>query len=257
MAAETDLKHSSTDKIFYFRQFTVNQTLSPLGVNTDAVLLGSWTTFEHAEKILDVGTGTGVVALMLAQRHSGYIKGIDINEKAVRESGENFKRSPWSNRMHSRQISVQDLRLTGQVYDAIVCNPPFYTSCFLSADIEKSGARHADVFLPMEDLFLSVNSLLRDEGDFAMILPSVLFEKALLLGALHGLKLMRQANVKTHAQKPFKRMLLHFKKTTAAIKPFVEEISIERMPNGDYHQDYKNLTSSYLLERHERQAIIR
>ncbi len=245
-----------TKSYFYFKKFTVKQDQCPLRVSTDAVLLGAWAKFPTAKKILDIGTGTGVIALMLAQRYEAYIKGIDINPASVNQSMDNFKNNLWANRMHSRHISVQELSYTGQKYDGIVCNPPYFTKSLLSDDCLKNQARHSDLVLPIEDLFSSSARLLNISGSLAIILPADYAEKAILTAEIHSFHLYRSLWVKTLAEKPPKRVLLQFGFKT--IKPKSEkEILIGQNAEGIYFPEYEKLISPYFLTKEERQLMFK
>ncbi len=244
-----------TKAYFHFRKFAVKQDLCPLKVGTDAVLLGAWAEFPNAEKILDVGTGTGVIALMIAQRHKAYVKAIDINPIAVEQSADNFKNNLWANRMHSRHISVQELAYTMQKFDGIVCNPPFFTGCLPSPNGEKNQARHSDLVMPLKDLFASSANLLQPTGLLALVLPAELYEKSLNAASAHKLYPIRVLWVKTLADKPPKRVLLQFGFTTKEEQPDVNEISIEQLPDGSFYPEYQGLIDNYFLCKEERKMI--
>ncbi|MBX7181287.1 MAG: methyltransferase domain-containing protein [Bacteroidia bacterium] len=240
--------------IFYFKQFAIKQDKCPLRVGTDAVLLGSWSNFNGAERILDIGCGTGVISLMLAQRHSAFIKGVDINPIVLEQAQENYSNSPWGERLRSRHISVQELSLTGQKFDGIACNPPFFTGCLHSSQKDKAIARHSDLVLPLDELFLSVNNLLSCQGKFSLILPSELFERAVKEGRKNDLYLTRLTWVKTLVCKPAKRILMEFSKEES---PLVEdEISIQQISPGQFSPEYQKLIGNYFLDKEERVALV-
>ena len=243
-----------TKSYFYFKKFTVKQDLCPLRVGTDAVLLGAWANFEGAKSILDVGTGTGVIALMLAQRHEAYIKGIDINPLAAKQSMDNFKNNLWASRMHSRHISVQDLSYTGQKYDGIICNPPFFAGSLHSPDTRKTEAKHSDLVLPLDELFLSAVNLLTENGSLAIILPAELYDKAIYLANQQSLFPSKVLWVRTLADKPPKRVLIHlYRKKHTPINESI--ISIEHLPEGRFLPEYEKLVEDYFLNKQERQIL--
>jgi tRNA1Val (adenine37-N6)-methyltransferase len=240
--------------IFYFKQFAVKQDKCPLRVGTDAVLLGAWANFENAERILDIGCGTGVISLMLAQRHESFVKGIDINPIVIEQAQENYSNSPWASRLRTRHISVQELSLTGQQFDGIACNPPFFTGCLRSSDDDKAKARHSDLVLPLEELFLSVKNLLSCYGKFCMVLPSELHERAQKEALKNQLFLTKITWVKTLTCKPAKRILLEFSKIERPLEE--NEISIQQISPGQFAPEYQRLIGDYFLDKEEREALI-
>lgn len=240
--------------IFYFKQFAVKQDKCPLRVGTDAVLLGAWANFTNAERILDIGCGTGVISLMLAQRHKAFIKGVDINPAVIEQAEENFKNSPWTNRLRTRHISVQDLSLTGQKFDGIACNPPFFSGCLRSNNDSKANARHSDLVLPMEELFLSVGNLLSMDGKFCLILPSELNERAKKEAERNKLFQTKITWVKTLHYKPAKRILLEFSKIENSLRE--DELSIEQISPGQFSPEYHALVGEYFLEMEQRKALV-
>lgn len=240
--------------IFYFKQFAIKQDKCPLRVGTDAVLLGAWSKFDGAERILDIGCGTGVISLMLAQRHNAFIKGVDINPTVLEQAQENYSNSPWFNRLRSRHISVQELSLTGQKFDGIACNPPFFTGCLHSTKKDKAIARHSDLVLPLDELFLSVSNLLSANGKFCLILPSELFERAVKEGKKNNLFLTRITWVKTLVCKPAKRILMEFSKVENNL--IEDEISIQQISPGQFSPEYQHLIGNYFLDKEEREALV-
>lgn len=160
--------------VFRFKRFSVINEASPMKVGTDGVILGAAVPLGGAEKsILDVGTGTGVVALMLAQRTEGTscrITGIDIDEAASREAEENFRNSPWSDKLEARCVALGDFTPEGSI-DLIVSNPPFFDSSLLNHDSRRSEARHS-VTLSYRELLCFAAEHLSKRGHISMILPS-------------------------------------------------------------------------------------
>lgn len=127
---------------FSFKQFTVKQTQSAFKVGTDSVVLGAWADVEHARHILDIGTGTGLLALQCAQRVSqAHICAIDKDGAAVREAAGNFAASPWAERLHAEHLALEDLEPVTR-YDYLICNPPYFLQALLPPDDRKADARH-------------------------------------------------------------------------------------------------------------------
>lgn len=231
---------------FAFKQFTIQQNLCAMKVGTDAVLLGAWVMPQKANRILDIGTGTGVIALMLAQKSEAEIVAIDIDENAVIQAKQNSIDSKFTNLIIVELTSVQDYALHAQqLFDLIVTNPPFFEQSFKSADEQRSQARHADV-LPFSELIESVKLLLSKTGKFCVILPRVEAEKFTLLAEKQGLKLTKLLRVKSRADKPeAKRHLMQFEFVATEFSE--STLVIEEELRHQYTEDYKELTKDYYL----------
>ena len=157
---------------FRFKQFTVEDSRSTMPVGTDSLLLGALTDPGQASRILDAGTGCGVLALMMAQKSGAIIDAVELDEGAVLEATENFERSPWSSRLACFGISLQLFAfLTDHRYDLIISNPPFFSDSLKSAERRKNLARH-NLTLTMEELLTTVQSLLKKGGRFSFIIPA-------------------------------------------------------------------------------------
>lgn len=195
---------------FEFKQFTIHHDLCAMKVGTDGVLLGAWADVEHAQTVLDIGTGTGLLAIMTAQRSKAYITGIDIDADAIKQARKNGELSPWNDRLLFEEADV--LTYTPQAtYDVIICNPPFFQNSLTSPDNKRTKARHT-ASLPLPELAKSVNRLLKEEGHFFAILPTEVGEEFINFCWEHGLNLHQKCKVHTKASKPAKRVLLDFKK---------------------------------------------
>ncbi len=156
---------------FRFKQFTVFHHRCAMKVGTDGVLLGAWTKPENTENILDIGTGSGLIALMLAQKCNATIQAIDIEPNAIQQAKENFENSFWSDRMSAKEISLQNFSLISDTkFDLIVSNPPFFVNSLPTPDKNRSCARHANE-MTHTDLLLCAKSLLSKTGRICLILP--------------------------------------------------------------------------------------
>ena len=156
---------------FSFKQFTVFHHKCAMKVGIDGVLLGAWVDVSNAKNVLDVGTGSGLIALMLAQRSDAEITGIDIEPNAVIQAAENVNDSPWKDRINIVQISLKDFaEKSPKKYDLIVSNPPYFVDSLKNPDDNRALARHTDS-LPHTDLLLYSNILLSPQGKLAVILP--------------------------------------------------------------------------------------
>jgi len=158
------------EKVFRFKQFAVLNDRTAMKVGTDGVLLGAWCPVAGARHVLDVGTGCGVIALMIAQRnHEAVITGIDIDHDAVQEATLNFERSPWSDRLTAVEGNFNDMSTSG--FDVIVSNPPFFTNGVLPAGDTRIAARHTQS-LTYRQLIEGAARLLSSHGALALISPT-------------------------------------------------------------------------------------
>lgn len=212
-------------------------------VGTDGVLLGSWVQAVNCKTILDIGTGTGLIALMLAQKTEAHITGIDIDENACIQARENVEESPWSNRIKIEHASLQDfIKTTTHKFDLIVSNPPYFVDAYQANDAARNLARQADASLNFDELIYGVKNLLNHGGSFCVILPckeGMMF-KAKAMGA--GLFYHRLVKIKTKMEKLEKRVIMCF--GFGNIKMEEEEIIIHQDHKG-FTQVYKELTRDY------------
>ena len=207
---------------FRFKQFTVWHDRCAMKVGTDGVLLGAWAGASESsegasqpaiisaiERILDIGTGSGLVALMLAQRfHNAFIDGIDIDSSAVLQAQDNFSASPFSTRLRAYSSPLQDWQ-PQEKYDLIVSNPPYFSNSLLCPDNTRTMARHNNT-LSFAELLEHSDRLLAPCGTLAFVLPANA-EKAILAEArLQHLHCVRLCRVHTTATKPAKRILISF-----------------------------------------------
>lgn len=201
-----------SSSFFQFQQFAVRQRDSAMKIGTDGVLLGAWSEIDPlAKKVLDIGTGTGLIALMLAQRFSAIsIDAIELDQAAAAEASFNFSESPWSKRLNCIAISLQDYHKTflGN-YDHIVCNPPFYQGTYSIMKKERDQARN-HVFLPLNDLFSGIDQFLSSKGSCSVILPIEYEEMATQEAEKNQLYLKRFTAVKGNKHTVFKRALLSY-----------------------------------------------
>ncbi len=230
---------------FVFKQFKITQDKCAMKVGTDAVLLGSWVNTSHAKKILDIGTGTGIIALMLAQKSSANIDAIDIDNGAFIQASENANACKWKNRIEVHQISLQEFaKNNNQQYDLIVSNPPYFVDSSKALEESRTNARHTDQ-LPFVDLLNGILKLLLPTGKFYVILPTKESELFRELAERNKLYLTKLTRVITRADKPEKRVLMRFE---FIHKPFSEDsIVIENDERHSYSNDYKELTKDYYL----------
>ncbi|MFW5755284.1 MAG: tRNA1(Val) (adenine(37)-N6)-methyltransferase, partial [Tangfeifania sp.] len=230
---------------FQFKQFRIIQEKAAMKVGTDAVLLGAWTDVTGARNILDVGTGTGIIALMLAQRSDAQVTAIEIEKNAAEQAAENAKNSPWAERISVENISFQEFAKTSTLkFDCIVSNPPFFSNNIKSACKNLAMARHNDL-LSLSDLATGVSTLLSENGKLSLIFPVETALKFAGLAAKNSLYLVRQTEVSPAPKNPAHRHLLEFSGKQLPVKNDVLNI---RTDGGlDFSAEYKQLTRDFYL----------
>jgi tRNA1Val (adenine37-N6)-methyltransferase len=230
------------NKPFKFKQFEIYQDNSAMKVGTDAILLSVWARVTKAYHILDVGTGTGIISLICAQRNDrATIEGIEIDSGGFADASLNFANSPWSNRLIAHHSDFLDFT-TEKTYDVIISNPPYFTNSLRASDPSRSAARHDDS-LPAQAFLEKSASLLNSEGLLAVIFPKNQFEKWESEASLHGLYPVRICNVFTLPNRESQRVLVEYKKQACDI-PEMESILIEKIP-GQLSEHFKSLTKDF------------
>jgi tRNA1Val (adenine37-N6)-methyltransferase len=237
-------------KPFYFKEFTINQDKSAMKIGTDGVLLGAWCSVDdYLDSILDIGSGTGVIALMMAQRNEAMtIDAVEVNENAYEQTVENFEQSDWGDRLYCYNASFQEfadeVAEEDEIYDLIVSNPPFYTDNFETDNDARNKARFTSS-LPFEDLIVGVSKILSKNGMFAVIIPFKEVEQFIKLANNKGLFLNRKCDVRGNPKSEIKRVLMEFSSHQLPIKKEQLVIEIER---HQYTEDYINLTKDFYLK---------
>lgn len=232
---------------FAFKQFTIKQDLCAMKVGTDSVLLGAWVSPNGSKTILDIGTGTGVIALMLAQKSAADITAIDIDENAVIQAKQNIENSGFPNKITVELISLQHFskKENQSKFNLIVSNPPYFQQSFKSSDEKRSHARHADV-LPFEELLDGVKKLLDEKGKFCLILPRIEAEQFTVLAEKKGLFLSKLLRVKSRTDKELaKRHLMQFEFKQTEFSE--DTLTIEEEVRHQYTREYKELTKDYYI----------
>lgn len=235
------------ENIFHFKQFSVKQDLCAMKVGTDGVLLGSWVNGVGAKRILDVGCGSGLIAIMLAQRSNATIDAIDIDESAFVQAKENILNCNWKERLNCYHISLQDHALNSKIkYDLVVSNPPFFTNALKPENESRAKARHNHL-LSFNDLIVSSWSLLTDQGVLSFILPFSDSHYVMGIAKEQGFFVKRTCEVRPGKDKAPKRMMVEFSKSKID-KRMHESIVIEEEKRHDYTTEYMNLTKEYYLK---------
>lgn len=232
---------------FTFKQFHIDHSRCAMKVGTDGTLLGAWASLPEGEgRVLDIGTGTGLIAIMAAQRAQAvHITAIDIDDDCVEQARENILASPWSERINAERCSLQDFHCDTP-FDVIVSNPPYFIDSLLSPDAARTTARHT-ASLPFEDLVAGVLRLMATNGRFSLILPPAEYER--FLSAARGrLFIIRLCEVWSTPESGTKRIMAEFSTLPPAEPPTVKRLIIEdRGPQG-YSEEYKTLTQDFYLK---------
>ncbi len=257
-----------SNSYFRFRQFTVNQDLCGMKVGTDGTLLGAWAAVPDANapgtvadatrrvptarliRILDIGTGTGLIALMMAQRFPGAtVVGVDIDDSAVSQARDNAAQSPFAARVTILQCDIRlvtcaatepqpsDDILQARAFDAIVCNPPYYVDSLVCPDRQRTLARHCST-LGYRELMGCASRLLADNGELSVVIPFECKDGLEGEATLAGLSKVRECAVKTTVHKPPRRYMLAFRRHPAQIERTELVIGSEK---------YNELTKDFYL----------
>lgn len=230
---------------FTFQKFTIHQDRCAMKVGTDGVLLGAWA--HGGKRILDIGTGTGLVAIMMAQRFAdAHVTAVEIDHNAALQACNNANCSPFASRIGIVETSIQNFEVHGtQLFDSIVSNPPFFTDSLKNPDSQRATARHADT-LPYRDLFTAVKRLLAEDGEFSAIIPSNCLTSFIAEAYLAHLVPIRRLVIRTTPRKQPKRLLVSFGHTSSESNTTNEEQCLMN-PDGSRSDWYINLTSDFYL----------
>ena len=236
---------TSAEQCFRFRRFTVRQGRSAMKVGTDGTLLGAWARAGGSPPvILDIGTGTGLIALMMAQRYAdALVTAIDIDPQACLDAADNVAASPFARRISVVNTSLQTFDAPPASFTAIVCNPPFFTSQLQCPDERRNMARHAAA-LPYRDLFAAVARLLAPGGQFSAIIPVECRQAFETEAVMAGLFTTRICDVRTTPAKPPRRRLLTFGNTPPA--------ALDRSDLVIGSDDYRRLTDIFYLSEEDK-----
>lgn len=239
---------------FIFKQFTVHQDRCAMKIGTDGVLLGAWVSLEEEpESILDIGAGTGLIALQLAQRSlAKKIDAIEIDDRAYEQCSENFEASPWYERLSCYHTAIQKFASeTDQQYDLIVSNPPFYSENYKTAEKARDTARFNDA-LPFQHLVVYAAHLLSDHGSFAIILPKKEEIQFIELAQKTGLFPKQICRVRGSLTSKEKRSLIQFSFLPASKRGENKEIKTELLTietdRHSYTEEYIRLVKDFYLK---------
>jgi len=228
---------------FRFKRFTIRQDRCAMKVSTDGVLFGAWVRYGSGERVLDIGTGTGLLALIAAQRDpDALIDAVEVDADAAAQAAENIAASPWPDRIRVHHMDVTRMHAADH-FDLILCNPPYYSGYSAPTDERVGLAKHAAA-LDLPELMDVVDRCLAAHGRFATIIP--LSREATLLRSAseRGLVPTRRCAVRYVPHRPPKRVLLELQRGAAA--PEEEELTVEATGSFDYSPAYRKLIADLL-----------
>ena len=234
--------------MFTFKQFAIEQDRCAMKIGTDGVLLGAWAPIDnHPFSILDIGTGTGIIALMLAQRSAAQqIDALEIDEAAYEQATDNFENSPWNDRLFCFHAGLDEfIEEPEEEYDLIVSNPPFYSEDYKTENESRDLARFQDA-MPFEQLLEAADLLLSEHGIFAVIIPFNEEENFIALANEFELYPLKITRVKGTPTTEIKRSLLAFSRNETTDLP-IDELVIETARHV-YTQEYIGLTKDFYLK---------
>lgn len=230
--------------MFRFKHFTLEDELCAMKVGTDGVLLGAWADVAESRHILDLGTGSGLIALMLAQRSAkAEILGVDVDQKAVVQANINFESSPWSDRLSALECDVRSLEGSSR-FDHIVSNPPYFVETTESPNASRAVARHA-THLTYGDIVALSERMLVDGGRLSVILPSdcaALFRRE----AFERLWLVRLMDISTKEGEEPRRTMMEFRRVSEPVMPKITTLTI-RHKDSTYTDEYRRLTEDFYI----------
>ncbi len=230
---------------FDFKQFSVSDDGCTLKVGTDGVLIGAWADVQNCNTILEIGTGSGVIALMLAQRNlNALVDAVEIDSHSAETAKRNFLKSPWSGRLNVHHCSIQEYAKTNKKYDLIVCSPPYFRNSMKPLRREDFFSKHDDN-LPYEALIAVSFSLLDEFGKFCVILPSNEEKYFCRLASAQGYFVAKKLHMFPVIGKPAKRIVLQLEKQRREV--ISEEITILEEPSGEYTDEYMSFSKEFYL----------
>ena len=239
--------------VFKFKRFEVINERSAMKVNTDGVLLGAAMTVREGDRcLLDIGTGTGTIALMAAQRvheHTSDVRidAIDIDEPSASEAGANFQNSPWSESLHAHNMSLDEFAQSlpdDRSYDLIFSNPPYFEDSLTAPDERKSTARHTSDGLSYRDILEFAKVRLTENGRVALVLPADQEAALCRYARMCGLHLFRILRVRTVPRKAPARMIVEFSRQRC--ESVAEEL-LTIQDKGQYTEEYLSLTHEFYI----------
>ncbi len=231
---------------FQFKHFSIDDSKCSMKVGTDSVLVGAWATVTGAKNILDIGSGSGLIALMLAQRttHETFVDAVEIEEDAYQQALVNVKRSPWQARLKIHHSSIQNFKSEIK-YDLIVTNPPFFIDSYKPTETKRANARHTQVLTHLE-LLNCVTQLLKPSGKFSLILPTAEGELFQTLALQLNLYIVRKTAFFSRKEKPQERWLMEF---SFEAYPIQLDTLVLYHSGDSWSDEYRQLTKDFYLDK--------
>lgn len=231
------------NNFFQFKQFRIIQEKTAMKVGIDGVLLGAWANISNDKSILDVGTGTGLLALMVAQRSSAIVDAVELEPEAAEEAFINFQNSKWLSRIHLSVCAFQNLK-TNKKYNHIISNPPYFDNSYGGLNDKRKKARFTDS-LSLKELLSKAACLLSNKGKISLILPSDKEEQLMQLASEFELHITRLCHVKPDENKKCHRILIELSFEKRATQK--QLIIIRDAISGDFSDQYRAITKAYYL----------
>ena len=231
---------------FQFKEFRIVQEKSAMKVNTDGVLLGAWINIDGAKTVLDVGAGTGLISLMIAQRSEAEITGVEIEKNAAEEAFQNVRNSKWSDRIIIQNSPFQDfVAISKSKFDIIVSNPPFFSNGIKNSNPHRAIARH-NQSLPFGEIIAGAKKLLSENGKLALILPWDQAQEFIDKSIRENLYLTRSTEVKPFPDKEPNRCLMEFRREKKVI--LKTQMSIYDESRFEYTDEFKRMAGDFYLK---------
>ena len=230
---------------FSFKQFTVNQDKSVFKVGTDGVLLGAFADISSVKKILEIGTGTGLIAIMLAQKCEAEIIAVEPDLESYIQACDNVRLCNWSSRIKVEHTNLQDYYPGNEKFNLIITNPPYFNDSLRNPDPRKSATRHNDS-LTSEELLVGVSRLLDDGGHLQLIMPYVEVTVFIAEAQKYGLYCNNMLKIKPLPKAEIRRLILLFSREQ--LKVTEKFLTIEHGKRHEFTKDYVNLTKDFYLK---------
>lgn len=234
---------------FEFKQFSIHHDKCAMKVNTDGIILGAWVDLTQCHRILDVGTGTGLIALMVAQRNAhspSHITAVEIDHDAAQQAQENVAASPWPKTVEVIHGDVMQWR-TSQRFDHLISNPPYFANALINPSQQKTTARHQNS-LTLPQLLTKAHELTTDKGKLSLILPAEIMVKLLQISHDYGWFKKRVLNIKHNKDRQILRMCVEFTKLSQENGRMEEKLLPIRNEDNSYTHDYKRLCREFYLQ---------
>jgi len=232
------------NNFFHFKQFTIRQDKCAFKVGTDAVLLGAWTDIDDAKYILDIGTGTGIIALMLAQKSNAEIFAIEPDKESFLQASDNIRNSKWKERIRIENTDIQNYYPINLKFDIIVSNPPYFADSLKNPNSRKALSRHNDT-LKNRELLDGISRLLSPGGRFQVIMPYAEGNVLIAEASGHGLYCNSILKIRPLPTSEIRRLILSFSFTRNNVKESF--LTIEHGKRHDFTGEYRNLTRDFYL----------